>query len=179
VQAANVLAKRTQEILKTNPQMSILAMGDFNTIDENKPNPFKTVLFKNDLFKDVGQTFFEDKHIDENRKKNMAQGTYYYAPKYEWNFLDHFFVNKKLLNGPGLGVLVNSFEVYSPAFINTILRIKANRGEQKNYENIMVPKRFNLKGRTRESMGYSDHYPILVKLEYPESSVSKPKKHHK
>ena len=179
VQAAKVLAKRTQEILKINPQMSILAMGDFNTIDENNPNPFKTILYKNDLFKDVGQTFFEDKHIDENIKKKVARGTYYYPPKNQWNFLDHFFANKELLKGSGLNVLVNSFEVYSPAFINTSLLKKSYGGEQKNFVNLLVPKRFNPKGRTKETIGYSDHYPILVKLGYPEAKISKPIKSNK
>jgi len=167
VQAAKVLANRTQEILKINPHMSILAMGDFNTIDENNPNPFNSVLYKNDLFKDVGQSFFEDKHIDGNLKKNMAPGTYYYPPKNQWNFLDHFFINKELQNGSGLEVLLSSFEVYSPVFISTILKKKVYEGEQHNYKNLMVPKRFNPKGRTKESIGYSDHYPILVKFEYP------------
>ena len=40
VKAAEVLAGRVKEILAKNPQMSILAMGDFNTIDENNPHPF-------------------------------------------------------------------------------------------------------------------------------------------
>ena len=61
VKAAEVLANRVKEILAKNPNMSILAMGDFNTIDENNPHPFKTVLYKDNLFTDVSDTFKADK----------------------------------------------------------------------------------------------------------------------
>ncbi len=44
VKAAEVLANRAKEIMAKNPLMSIVAVGDFNTIDENNPHPFKTVL---------------------------------------------------------------------------------------------------------------------------------------
>ena len=49
IKAAEILANRTKEILAKNPAMNIMAIGDFNTIDENNPHPFKTVLLKDNL----------------------------------------------------------------------------------------------------------------------------------
>jgi predicted extracellular nuclease len=179
IKAAEILANRSQEILKKNPKMAIMALGDFNTIDDNNPHPFKTVLFKDNLFTDVSQAFLDDKHIDEKTKKAMAPGTYYFAPKDQWNFLDHFFVNKVLMDGKDIKLVLNSFEIYSPAFINHDLKKKFYEGEQKNIKIVVSPKRFDTEGTTKDTIGYSDHYPILVKLDYPETLVVKVRKNNK
>ncbi|MBC7539176.1 MAG: hypothetical protein H7281_10170 [Bacteriovorax sp.] len=168
IKAAEILFNRSQEILKRNPNMAILALGDFNTIDDNTPHPFKTVLFKDNLFTDVNQAFMEDKHIDEKLKKAMAPGTYYFPPKDQWNNLDHFFVNKVLMDGKDIELVLKSYEIYSPAFITHDLKKKYYDGEQKNVKIVISPKRFDPDGTTKESIGFSDHYPILVKLEYPD-----------
>jgi endonuclease/exonuclease/phosphatase family metal-dependent hydrolase len=81
VKAAEVLRLRSLEILKKNPQMNILCMGDFNTIDDNDPHPFKTVLYKDNLFSDVEEAFNADKTIDKKVKNKIPLGTYYFSPK--------------------------------------------------------------------------------------------------
>ncbi|MDO9183670.1 MAG: hypothetical protein Q7U04_14750, partial [Bacteriovorax sp.] len=158
VQAAEVLAKRSAEILKKNPHMAIMALGDFNTSEENNPHPFKTVLFKDNLFTDIVLA----------APKTKVPGTYYFGPKDQWNFLDHFFVNKVLMDGKELKVLLKSFEIYAPHFITHNLKKKIREGEQQNIKIVSAPKRFNPNGKTRKGIGYSDHFPILVKLEYPD-----------
>lgn len=173
VKAANVLALRTQEILKKNPGMHILSMGDFNTIDENSPHPFKTVLFKDSLFADLQETFHLDKSIDEKTKKSMPSGTYYFSPKDQWNWLDHMFFNKNLLDGNGMEIAVNTFEVYSPSFLTFDLKKHAYAGEEKNVKIVVVPKRFEVEGTTKETIGFSDHFPILVNLHYPDAPLTK------
>ena len=108
----------------------------------------------------------------------MASGTYYFAPKNEWNYLDHFFVNKVLMDGKGIELVVKSFEINSPSFLNFNLKKKVYEGEQRNIKMITVPKHFNPNGTTDESIGYSDHYAILVKLEYPDKQISKKKRNN-
>jgi hypothetical protein len=39
---------------------------------------------------------------------------------------------------------------------------------------VIAPKRFEPEAKTKELMGYSDHYPILIKIDYPE--IKNPKK---
>lgn len=173
VKAAEILSNRTKEILKKNPKMSVIAMGDFNTIDDNDPHPFKTVLYKDNLFADVEQSFLNAKDVDEKLKKAKVPGTYYFAPKDQWNSLDHFFVNSELTDGKEMELLLSSFEIYSPAFISFDLHKKIYEGEQKNVKIVVAPKRFDPEGTTKEKIGYSDHFPILVKLNYPDSPVEK------
>jgi predicted extracellular nuclease len=176
VKAAEILANRTKEILKKNPLMSVIALGDFNTIDENDPHPFKTVLFKDNLFSDVEQSFNSAKNVDEKLKKAKPPGTYYFAPKDQWNSLDHFFVNSELTDGKDLDIVLPSFEIYSPSFIVHDLKKKFKDGEEKNVKIVLAPKRFDPDGTTKETIGYSDHFPILVKLNYPDKKIKAKKK---
>lgn len=175
VKAAEILSNRTKELLKKNPKMSVIAMGDFNTIDENDPHPFKTVLYKENLFSDVEQSFISAKNVDEKLKKGKPPGTYYFAPKDQWNSLDHFFVNSELTDGKDLDLVLPSFEIYSPAFIVHDLKKKFYESEGKNIKVVLAPKRFDPEGATKETIGYSDHFPILVKLNYPDQKVQAPK----
>lgn len=176
VKAAEVLALRTQEILKKNPNMSILSMGDFNTIDENNPHPFKTVLYNDNLYTDVEKIFKDNKEIDEKVKKLMPSGTYYFSPKDQWNWLDHIFVNKNLMDGRDFEISIKSFEVYSPAFLTYDLKKNFFERDEKNVKIVVVPKRFEPSGTTKETIGFSDHFPLLVNLEYPDEPILKKEK---
>lgn len=164
IKAAEVLAVRTKEILQKNPEQAILAMGDFNTIDENDPHPFKTVLYKENLFSDIAAM------VDENVKNKNPLGTYYFAPKDQWNSLDHFFMNSKLGDGKDLEVNLKTFEIFSPAFLQKELKKKVRNGEDKSFKIVMAPKRFEPDALTKEMMGYSDHFPVLIKLDYPDKT---------
>ena len=168
IKSAEVLASRTLDILKKNNQMNILSMGDFNTVDENDPHPFQTVLFKDNLYKDVESAYREGQLTSGILKKMTASGSYYFAPKKKWNWLDHFFVNKNLMDGHGLEVSFKTFEVYSPTFLTHRLLQKKRIGEDKSIEIVLAPKHFNPKANTKDEMGYSDHFAILVKLELPQ-----------
>lgn len=176
VKAAEVLAARTKEILKKNPEQSILVMGDFNTVDENDPHPFKTVLFKDNLFSDVAAM------VDVAVTKKNPLGTYYYAPKDQWNSLDHFFMNAKLFDGKDLEVNLKTFQIFAPNFIQKEIKKKIRNGNEKGIKIVMAPKRFEPDASTKSMMGYSDHFPILITLDYPEikknsERLQKKKKH--
>jgi endonuclease/exonuclease/phosphatase family metal-dependent hydrolase len=173
VKAAEILFARSQEILKKTPNMAILAMGDFNTIDDNNPHPFKTVLYRENFFTDVETAFMTDKQIDDKTKKAKPPGTYYFAPKDEWNSLDHFFVNNNLLDGKDLELETKSFEIYSPAFITHELKRKYYIGDHQNVKVIIAPHRFDPDGTTKETIGFSDHFPIMVKLDFPDKPAKK------
>lgn len=168
IKAAEVLTGRIKEILSKNPQMNIIAMGDFNTIDENNPHPFKTVLYKDDLLTSVVEEFKSDTRIAEDSKKKMSPGTYYYSPKDQWNMLDHFFINKNLKDGKDMDIKISTFEVYSPKFLVKELSKFDGSPDEGNRKIILAPKRFNADELAKDKMGYSDHFPIQVNIEYPE-----------
>lgn len=165
VKAAEILLARTKEILQKNSEQSILAMGDFNTIDENDPHPFKTVLYKESVFLDIAAL------VDDSVKKKNPLGTYYFAPKDQWNSLDHLFMNSKLSDGRDLEVNLKTFEIFSPTFLKKEIKKKIKNGEEKSIKIVMAPKRFEPDASTKEMMGYSDHFPIMVKLDYPDTKA--------
>jgi hypothetical protein len=146
-------------------------MGDFNTIDEGSPHPFKTVLLKDNFLTDINQAFQEDKSIDEKLKKVRPQGTYYYPPKNQWNYLDHFFANKNLMQGSDLKIDLKSYEIYAPEFMTFDLENFTYVGGNKTPIKVRVSKRFEPNANSKEEIGFSDHFPILVKLEYPDEVV--------
>jgi hypothetical protein len=174
VKAAEVLSARTKEILAKDPEHTILALGDFNTVDENDPHPFKTVLFKENLYFDVASL------VDDNIKKKNPLGTYYFAPKDQWNSLDHFFMTTNLHDGKGMEINLKTFEIFSPSFLKKEIKKKIKNGEDKSIKIVMAPKNFEPDASTKEMMGYSDHFPILVNLDYPDDKivVKKHKKKH-
>ncbi|MEA9355601.1 endonuclease/exonuclease/phosphatase family protein [Bacteriovorax sp. PP10] len=174
IKAAEVLATRTKEILAKNPKMAILAMGDFNTIDSNDPHPFKTVLFKDNLFTDAVVAFKEDKAVSDEAKKKLPEGSYYFPPKDQWNYLDHIFYTSELKDGTaGLKLDLPSFEVYLPSFALKELKRKAGSDDEKNHVIKMVPNRFNTEAKSRADMGFSDHFAVVVKLNYPDPAPAK------
>lgn len=177
IKAAEVLANRTKEILAKNPKMAILAMGDFNTIDSNDPHPFKTVLFKDNLFTDAVVAFKEDKAVSDEAKKKLPEGSYYFPPKDQWNYLDHIFYTSELKDGTsGLKLDLPSFEVYLPSFALKELKRKAGSDDSSDRMVKMVPNRFNTEAKTRAEMGFSDHFAVVVKLNYPDPAKVEAKK---
>ena len=178
IKAAEVLANRTKEILAKNPAMNIIAVGDFNTIDENNPHPFKTVLYKDNLFSDLAEAFSADKTISDDVKKKMPAGTYYYPPKDQWNMLDHIFYTGALKDGKDLEVDVASFEIYLPQFALKEVKKGLGSEDEKDKKVFLAPKRFEPGEKTKEKMGFSDHFAVVVKLNYPDVAPAKvePKK---
>lgn len=172
VKAATVLYNRTQEILKKNPNMHFIALGDFNTIDENDPHPFRTVLFKEHLYTDLVWAFNQDKQIDEKLKK-AKRGSYYFPPKDQWNWLDRIFVNNNLMDGKDLEVDVKSFDTYAPSFMTHEIKNKVYKGDELDIKVIVVPKRFEAEATTKADIGFSDHFPLMANLVYPDKPETK------
>ena len=170
VKAAEVLVSRAKEILLKNPRMNIIAIGDFNTIDSNNPHPFKTVLEKDNLFFDTVEQFKSDKNISDADKAKLPLGSYYYPKKNEWNYLDHIFYTGALHDGKELELDVASFEVYLPNFALKEFKRKAGSEDEKDHKIVMVPNRFNTDAKSRDEMGFSDHFSIRVKLNYPDGT---------
>lgn len=171
VKAAEVLKTRVEEILKANPNESIIAMGDFNTIDSNDPHPFKTVIYKNELLNDVHDSSLKSTETTEAFKKNTRSGTYYYPKGDQWNILDHFFVNQNLLKNSEAKILLGSYEIYSrPDMIHELKRY-GDGDKDKDVKVVLAPKKFRPEEETKDKIGFSDHFPIYVKLDFKDVEV--------
>lgn len=168
--AAKALRSRVEEILKANKEANIIALGDFNTIDKLKTSssvhPFNGILLKNDLMTDVGEKFRQMK-----KDANMPPGTYYYDRGGEWNQLDRFFVNSNLMDAKNLSAEIDSFQIYAPEFIKNMSFLR-NREDDKSMPSPKemleksIPKRYDHAKEKIEEVGFSDHFPIIIKLRY-------------
>jgi hypothetical protein len=166
LKAANTLVVRTKEILKKNPKQNILAVGDFNTIDSNHPHPFRTVLYNDDLYMDLHTTFKKDKSISWNIKDQMAPGTYFYGRGMTWNLLDRIFYTKGLVDSKGVDLDVKTYRIYSPKFATKTYEYR-RKGKYLYGSTIKgAPFRYEHNSTSNSRAGYSDHFPLIVNLNF-------------
>ena len=149
--AAETLAKKVKFLNQTDP---ILAMGDFNVIEEDFPNPLKTILEKNLGLHDVYSKFMKNSKTSRDDKIQTPAGTYFFAPKMQWNFLDHFFVNESFIRGKKLKVDISSFKIFS---------IAENTGDYVYAKDSGIHAGSKIVGVPKE--GVSDHFPITVTIQ--------------
>jgi endonuclease/exonuclease/phosphatase family metal-dependent hydrolase len=147
--AAQTLANKIKFL---NSNDALLVMGDFNVIEEDFPNPLKSVLEKDLKLASVYKKYYSNSKTSHQDKIQTPAGTYFFPPKFQWNLLDHFFVNDSFIRGKKLKIDISSFKIFS---------IPENR-EDYLYESgihagskiVGVPK-----------AGVSDHFPIVINLE--------------
>ncbi len=127
---------------KDKKECTVVATGDFNTLDHEVPSPFS-------YLREAGLVDLTAKM----RKSKKTLGTYFYGPRLAWNYLDRFFVSKSLAKS------IRKKDI-------SILVSKDNSGvweqkkEKSNYYGTRVvgtPKRF-------KSGGVSDHFPIVLTI---------------
>jgi len=159
VGAAMDLRKLVDEVASYYPDnYHVVLAGDFNTIDQDKPHPFKEVI--QDPKWD--QRFFDAQDLFERLnlrgKVNMPLASYFYSRERTWNKLDRFFVNKTLVDGKGVEIVQEWFRVIAPKF--ALYEYKSKYFPDPFY----VPLRSNHNGDSPTTAGYSDHFPVVMKI---------------
>ncbi len=165
IDAAKTLMKRVKKIQRRNKRMAVVATGDFNVINTNRPDPFYSVVEKKGLI-DVHGLFMESKDIDFSVKATYPLGTYFYGRNMEWNLLDRFFISKNLNDGSGLDLELKTYRIYAPKFMTKSYEYTY---ETDNHFGSIVngtPKRSHHMAASADSAGYSDHFPVIIKLKY-------------
>jgi endonuclease/exonuclease/phosphatase family metal-dependent hydrolase len=142
---------------------AILA-GDFNTIDVDRPHPFHEVITHNSWkrrFYD-SQLLFES--IQTKERLRIPPGTYFFGGDGAWNRLDHMFLSGSLVDGEGLELVPDSFRVVAPEFMTRAFEYNSISHHQ--YASVIfgVPKAYEHNADTAETAGFSDHFPIVLKL---------------
>ncbi len=163
--AAKTLRQKMLETKKKYPGIKVIAVGDFNTIDSEKPSPFSSLLddkSRKASFVDVHQEYYEGSYERAGAfKRREIAGSYFYTRKAKWNRLDRIIVSSDLLDYKtaqgDLSLILESYEIYGPDFISKRWDTRGN-----DYE--IIPKRYNFNATNRQLAGYSDHYPVLVRI---------------
>lgn len=136
-----------------------LAMGDFNTIPQDYPHPFREVLEKGiNKLTDVQELYRAGKV-----RNLFPLGTYFYPTEMTWNRLDTFFVSESLLDKQGIDVRVDSFDIKTKGLTRDF---EFNRNNEHHAGSIVrgIPNKSNHNATEPMSAGYSDHFPISIKL---------------
>ncbi len=140
--------------------------GDFNTIDADRPHPINEVILNTSW-----KMGFADVQILMDRSKNrkavleMPPGTYFYFGEGTWNRLDRFFVSQSLLGqGKGAKMVEDSFRVVAPEFMCRAYEYFSPAHHLFQSVIFGVPMGSNHNAVTENEAGFSDHFPIVMKL---------------
>ena len=164
--AAQKVIEIVKEKTKKNSKHNFIVLGDFNTIPEDHPHPFKDVIFKSGLLKDVHNEYMRSKKITKAQKKTIPLGTFFYYRNMTWNLLDRIFVSNNLMKKKkGMYVELPSYEIYTPDFIIRDY-VYDNSSFHRGTKVTGVPKDYNFTATSRHGAGYSDHFPVVVRFNF-------------
>lgn len=145
----------------------VVATGDFNTVDGDHPHPFHSVIEDTswpDALTDVYRLF---KKSGEGIAAQMPLGTYFFMPDYSWQRLDRFFISENLNDAAGVDVIASSYRTVAPEFL-TRKKIDDFSTDRHTFGSVIfgTPWRFNYNATSAADAGYSDHFPIVMKIKY-------------
>ena len=130
----------------------VVLTGDFNTVDADSPHPFKEVIYDK-----AWDLRFQDAHSLAKKSGHplldvMPPASYFYSKNGEWNEFDHFFLSRDLTDGAGLDIDPHSYRILAADFMTRPSKFGP------------VPKRYEHEAEDADLHGYSDHFPVIVKL---------------
>jgi endonuclease/exonuclease/phosphatase family metal-dependent hydrolase len=173
VRAALALRKAVDEDSGQYPnRFHYVAMGDFNTIQADDPHPIETVLSDrawNHRASNVHATYWAEsyKQDPQGMKDKMPLGTYFYKRDLQWNLLDLFLVGPTLTDGERLEVRPETYRIVGPKFATEPFVFTYDNGKaQQEVPVLSIPLRQNRASTSAADAGYSDHFPIVVKLKF-------------
>lgn len=171
VACAQILSQNVEEMIRTKgPQWSAVAVGDFNTIDADQPNPFDDVVhsraWQNHLYD--AEVYARQSTMNPSLPYTPP-GSYYYVKEDVWNRLDRVVVTQNLIDQKDIEFAQESFRIPFPAFMSFMLRRYNNfntRADNSagNYRMVRVPNKYNFETLEEEKRGFSDHLPVVFKL---------------
>ncbi len=145
--AANRARGIVERLQKENPNASIIVMGDFN--DEPTNKSIKERLFavgKSEYSGTEGELVNAMYELDQ-----QGQGSYKYRS--DWNMLDQIIYSAGLMDSQGLEFVENSATVFGPEWLKQQEPAKYKGSPLRTF------------GGRKYLGGYSDHFPVYVKLE--------------
>lgn len=184
VVCAKVLAQNVDQMIQTRgPQWHGVAVGDFNTIDADRPNPFNDVIhsaqWNNHLF---DAEAYARQSTTNPSLPFTPPGSYYYGKEDVWNHLDRVVITQNLADKRDMEFVQDSFRIPFPEFMSFYLK----RGGKNNHEEhqplspmrstpeangpvgpervLRVPNRYNFETLDESKRGFSDHLPMIFKL---------------
>lgn len=150
IRAANTVRYKVDSLLKHNPASNIIIMGDFNDMPDNKSilMTLMAVPFECD---NLTPEYTSNLYNTSYKKYSQGVGSYFHQGNF--NMLDQIIISKGLLDKKRLDYECDSFEVLS----NELNTTRSGRYKGAPYPTF---------GSGRYLGGYSDHFPVGVRLIY-------------
>ncbi len=143
-----IVAKTLKNAAKRSRADLVLAMGDFNTSDDDELNGIK---------KHILPYFYDVESLARRQYKVSAKGTHCFRGN--WESLDKIFILKNSLRAKRISIDLATFEIIKRDFmLRDSTWVDRETGDVTTYKNI--PYRFN----PETGQGYSDHLPVYVEL---------------
>jgi endonuclease/exonuclease/phosphatase family metal-dependent hydrolase len=142
-----LLKQLLDEIAKLPDGGRSIIAGDFNIIDEAFFNPLR------------------DNHFDSyesSKKDNMPPGTYFYSISGQWSRFDRFWISKNLLSSTDIFYQLGSFRIHVMPWMTESAYV--SQGYLAGSTITGVPKRYNFQTKEINKAGFSDHFPVLIRL---------------
>lgn len=137
-------------LLDNSPDLPILAMGDFNDEPFNRSMQ-EYLLGTRDPGRVTGSSLARLLNLMWPLMQGQDPGTYLY--KSTWNMLDQFLVSKEFIKKTSkVKVVEGSTAIFKPQ------QLKGPAGAAKKYSRPS-------KGESFDPTGFSDHYPIVMRIE--------------
>ena len=163
-EVAKTLFQRIDQIMTHNPRQLVIATGDFNTLPNDYPHPFKGLLLKNKKLIDVHEAFEQSPLISSRQKMRLPPGTYFYTKDLRWELLDRIFVSPHLQDGKGSEIDLSSYQIYAPSFLTGVYEHNEKQSPLFGSRFVGIPKKYNLNTTHPKRQGYSDHFPLILKI---------------
>jgi len=163
---ANILKQAINKKLSQSANTHIIALGDFNVIPADRPDPFYNVLQNSQAgipLYEIDALFRSTAAKEGVSLDAFPKGTYFYWVDMQWNTLDRFFVSPNLLDNSGLNIDLSSYRILSAPQLTGV----SQYGKSHYLAGTVirgVPGRFNANTTDPNQMGYSDHFPIVINL---------------
>ena len=100
---------------------------------------------------------------DDETKASLPPGTYFYAKDFRWNMLDRIFVSPNLLDGRAPEMDLGTYRIHAPPFMTAVYEYD-DAGPVFGSRVTGIPKKYNFRTTVPKWAGYSDHFPLLVRL---------------
>lgn len=165
--AAQALAKeidlQTKKIGKD--RYYVLALGDFNTPEQEMPNAFHHVIYSPTWENKMYDVQSEFEATNTQMKFKMPPTSYYYSGSQNWVKFDRFAVSRNLVRGEGPGVVLPSFRLVGTSALMRNITF-TDRSPDFYPLSQLIPKRYNANADKAQDAGYSDHLPVIVKIKW-------------
>jgi exonuclease III len=165
VQAASAIKDYMLKRRLVSPSEHFVITGDFNVVDSDYPHPFKSVFEQKPMpLFDMHDQFHFDRSISRDTKKAQPLGSYFYFKKMQWNRLDRFFVSTNLTNDEGLVSLPASYKIHGEKLLTRTATYDDPVHFHRGTIVTNAPKRYDYSLDSLKNQGYSDHFPVSIKL---------------